>query len=79
LAAWPAAGWTQLSAGDGAKRPCWYDWRWLPLVDPLDPTWRRWLLLVRRSVSAPQDVTADMVFEPRVTSLAEVVRVAGAR
>ena len=76
LAALPEAGWTRLSAGDGAKGPRWYDWRWLPLADPLEPGWRRWLL-VRRSVSTPTELTAYVVFAPQETTLAEVVRVAG--
>jgi len=50
LARLPTAGWTRHSAGMGAKGQRWYDWRWLPLADPLHPAWRRWLL-VRRSVS----------------------------
>ena len=78
LAALPEDGWTRLSAGDGAKGPRWYDWQWLPLADPVDPQWRRWLL-VRRSMSAPQEMTAYMVFAPPVTALEEVVRVAGSR
>lgn len=78
LAALPEDGWTRLSAGDGAKGPRWYDWQWLPLADPVDPQWRRWLL-VRRSMSAPQEMTAYMVFAPQVTALEEVVRVAGSR
>lgn len=52
-----AAGWCRLRAGHGAKGPRWYDWRWRPLVAPLSPHWRRWLL-VRRSLSAPTEVTA---------------------
>lgn len=78
LASLPAEGWTRLSAGDGAKGPRWYDWRWVSLADPVDPTWRRWLL-VRRSLSAPADLTAYVVFAPQPTTLAEVVRVAGSR
>jgi SRSO17 transposase len=78
LAALPAEGWTRLSAGDGAKGPRWYDWRWLPLAAPLEPGWCRWLL-VRRSVSTPQEVTAYVVFAPDETRLEEVVRVAGTR
>jgi SRSO17 transposase len=78
LAALPAEGWTRLSAGDGAKGPRWYDWRWLPLAEPLDPTWRRWLL-VRRSLSEPAELRAYVVFAPQATSLEEVVHVAGAR
>jgi SRSO17 transposase len=78
LAALPEDGWTRLSAGEGAKGPRWYDWRWLPLADPVDPAWRRWLL-VRRRVSPPTELRGYVVFAPQDTTLAEVVRVAGTR
>jgi SRSO17 transposase len=78
LASLPEEGWTRLSAGDGAKGPRWYDWRWLPLADPLEPGWHRWLL-VRRSLSAPMELTAYAVFAPQATTLEDVVRVAGSR
>jgi SRSO17 transposase len=78
LTSLPAEGWSRLSAGDGAKGPRWYDWRWLPLADPLEPGWHR-RLLVRRSLSAPTELTAYVVFAPHATSLQEVVRVAGSR
>jgi SRSO17 transposase len=78
LAALPEEGWTRLSAGDGTKGPRWYDWRWLPLADPLAPSWRRWLL-VRRRVSDPTDLRGYVVFAPQDTTLAAVVRVAGTR
>jgi SRSO17 transposase len=78
LASLPAEGWTRLSAGDGAKGPRWYDWCWLPLAEPLEPGWRRWLL-VRRSLSEPTELRAYVVFAPQATTLAEVVRVAGSR
>jgi SRSO17 transposase len=78
LASLPEEGWTRLSAGDGAKGPRWYDWRWLPLADPLEAGWHRWLL-VRRSLSAPMELTAYGVFAPHATFLQAVVRVAGSR
>jgi SRSO17 transposase len=78
LAALPEEGWTRLSAGDGTTGPRWYDWRWLPLADPVDPAWRRWLL-VRRSLSAPTELSADVVFAAQAIALEEVVRVAGTR
>jgi SRSO17 transposase len=78
LAALPADGWTRLSAGDGTKGPRWYDWHWLPLAEPLEPDWRRWLL-VRRSVSDQTDLTAYVVFAPHETTVEAVVRVAGTR
>jgi SRSO17 transposase len=78
LATLPEDGWTRLSAGDGAKGPRWYDWRWLPLAEPLEPGWRRWLL-VRRSLSTPTELTAYVIFARQDTPLEEVVRVAGTR
>jgi SRSO17 transposase len=76
LAALPEEGWTRLSAGDGAQGSRWYDWRWRPLADPVDPAWRRWLL-GRRRVSEPTDVTAYVVCAPQATPLEAVVGVAG--
>jgi SRSO17 transposase len=78
LAHRPTEGWTRRSAGDGTKGPRWYDWRWWPLAHPLEPGWRRWLL-VRRSLSEPTELTAYVVFAPPETTLDEVVRVAGSR
>jgi SRSO17 transposase len=78
LASLSVEGWTRLSAGDGTKGPRWYDWRWLSLATPLEPGWRRWLL-VRRNLSTPTEVTAYVVFAPQATTLEEVVRVAGSR
>lgn len=78
LASLPEDGWTRLSAGDGTKGLRWYDWRWLPLADPLPPDWRRWLL-IRRSVSAPKDRAAYVVYASQDTRLEDVVGVAGAR
>jgi SRSO17 transposase len=78
LASLPVDGWTRHSAGAGAKGPRWYDWYWLPLADPRQPAWRRWLL-VRRSLSTPTDLTAFVVFAPQATALADTVQTAGAR
>ena len=78
LATLPGASWTRLSAGDGAKGPRWYDWRWLPLAKPSEPGWRRWLL-VRRSVSTPTELQAYVVCAPQATTLEAAVRVAGSR
>lgn len=78
LATLPSDGWMRLSAGAGTKGLRWYEWRWLPLAQPLSPAWRRWLL-VRRSVNDPTDLTAYVVFAPHGSALEEVVRVAGSR
>jgi SRSO17 transposase len=60
LAALPEDGWRRRSAGDGAKGPRWYDWRWLSLAAPLEPGWCRWLL-VRRRVRDPTELAAYVV------------------
>jgi SRSO17 transposase len=78
LATVPEDGWTRLSVGEETKGPRWYDWHWQSLADPVDPAWRRWLL-VRRSVSVPTELQAYVVFAPQETLLAEVVRVARTR
>lgn len=71
-------GWYRLSAGEGTKGPRWYDWTWRPLAAPRQPQWGRWLL-VRRSLSAPTELTAYVVFAPRATAIYTVVPVAGSR
>jgi SRSO17 transposase len=78
LAALPEDEWRRLSAGDGAKGPRWDDWRWLPLAEPLEPTWRRGLL-IRRSLSDTTEMRASGVLAPQETTLEAGVRVAGAR
>jgi hypothetical protein len=70
LAALPEDSWTRVRAGDGAKGLRGYDGQWRLLADPVDPPWRRWLL-VRRSTSATQEMTASVVFAPQATALAE--------
>jgi SRSO17 transposase len=74
----PEEGWSRLRAGDEAKVSRWDDWRWIPLADPRDPPWRRWLL-VRRRGSDSQEVVTYVVFAPYETPLEEVVQVAGNR
>jgi SRSO17 transposase len=71
-------GWQQLSAGAGSKGPRWYDWVRLELSDPPQRGWKR-LLLVRRSLSEPSEMTAYIAFVKAATTLAELVRVAGMR
>ena len=78
LATLGTEGWSRLRAGNGAKGPRWYDWQWLPLATPLQPHWRRWLL-VRRSLCDPTELTAYVVFAPQATVLETVVQVAGSR
>jgi SRSO17 transposase len=78
LADLPDDGWIQLSAGDGAKGPRWYDWMRMPINRPLQEGWRRWML-VRRKVDDPTALTAFVVFAPEATELETMVRIAGSR
>ena len=78
LAKLPEEGWERLSAGAGAKGPREYDWLRLPIGSGLQEPGRRWLL-VRRSISEQQDLTAYVVFAPVETELETLVQVAGMR
>jgi SRSO17 transposase len=78
LADLPAQGWEQLSAGAGSKGPRWYDWLRLELSNPPQRGWKRWLL-IRRSISDPNELTGSIVFARAHTPLTDLVRVAGTR
>jgi SRSO17 transposase len=78
LAKLPEEGWERLSAGAGAKGPREYDWLRLPIGSGLQELGRRWLL-IRRSISEEQDLTAYVVFAPLETALETLVLVAGTR
>ena len=74
----PADAWTELSVAAGTKGPRVFDWVALHLNHPHSPAWQRFLLL-RRSRSNPQEITAYLVFGPADTTLEEMGRVAGRR
>jgi SRSO17 transposase len=74
----PVEGWQRLSAGAGSKGPRDYDWLRLELSAPTPLGWQRWLL-VRRSISDPNKLSAYLVFAPADSLLATLVRVAGRR
>lgn len=74
----PQEGWTRLSAGKGSKGQRLYDWFRLPLMKPLQGGWER-CLLIRRSISAPEELTAYVCFAPKETALQKLVAVAGSR
>lgn len=78
LADLPNDGWIQLSAGDGAKGPRWYDWLLIPINRPLQEGWRR-RVLVRRKLDDPSELTAFVAFAPAATKLEMMVHVAGSR
>jgi SRSO17 transposase len=78
LAEVPAEAWRRLSCGDGAKGPRLYDWAALRTNCPEPETYARWLL-IRRSVSDPEDVAYFACGGPPETTLADLVRTAGTR
>jgi SRSO17 transposase len=78
LAEVPADGRHRLSCGDGSKGPRVYDWAVARTNSPDPDEYARWLL-IRRSVSDPEDVAYFACGGPPATTLAELVRVAGAR
>jgi SRSO17 transposase len=68
----------RLSAGAGSQGPRWYDWTWLPLAAGHLPGRAQWVL-ARRSLSDPNEVAYYRAAGPATTTLATLVRVAGAR
>jgi len=72
------ADWQRLSAGDGAKGPRLYDWTRVAIRPLGEPGWEHWLL-VRRSLTDPEDRAYYVCFAPAGTLLEELVRVAGTR
>ena len=70
--------WTRLSAGDGAKGPRVYDWARVAIRPLRAPGWEHWLL-IRRSLTDPDEVAYYVCFAPVGRSLEELVRVAGTR
>jgi SRSO17 transposase len=77
-AALPAGAWRRLSAGDGAKGPRRYDWARVAIRPLADPDRGYWLL-VRRSLADPADLASYVCYGPAAATLADLVRVAGAR
>ena len=78
---WPAEvppdGWQRLSAGPGAKGPRLYDWAWRPYRGAA-PGWQKGLL-VRRSLSKPENLAYYLTHAPETTTLGDLVQVAGTR
>jgi SRSO17 transposase len=77
-AAIDADNWTCLSAGNGAKGPRLYDWTRIAIRPLREPGWDHWLL-VRRSVTDPDEVAYYVCFAPQGTPLEALARVAGTR
>ncbi len=69
--------WQRLSAGDGAKGPRLYDWACLPYRGATQGF--QCALLVRRSLTDPDEPTFYLTHAPTGTPLCDLVRIAGWR
>jgi SRSO17 transposase len=69
----PKRGWQRLSCGEGSKGHRLYDWLLI------DPGADQHLLLVRRSISKPNELAYYICHSHTPVPLAELVRVAGSR
>jgi SRSO17 transposase len=78
IATIPSASWVTLSAGAGSQGERLYDWTWIRLPYESVAGLAHWLV-ARRSLSDPTDVAYYRAFGPADTTLAALVRVAGAR
>jgi SRSO17 transposase len=74
----PPEAWHRVEVGEGSKGPRVYDWACGRLSYVTEAGWAQWLL-VRRSVSDPEELAFYRVFAPTDTTLSEMARVAGTR
>jgi SRSO17 transposase len=73
----PAKDWQRLSAGRGAKGPRLYDWAYRSFPGAAEG-WCKGLL-IRRSLTEPDEPTFYLTHAPEGTTLADLVRIAGSR
>ena len=74
----PETGWQRIAVGAGSKGSRRYDWAWARLPYWTEDGWAQWLLL-RRSVSHPEELAFYRAFSPEEATVAALVRVAGTR
>lgn len=74
----PAAAWTKLAAGEGAKGLRLYHWAAIRLPWAADAGFERWLM-IRRSLKQPDKLAYYLVFAPTGTALPELAGAAGLR
>jgi SRSO17 transposase len=70
--------WQRLSMSEGTKGPRLFDWAIVPMLHQWQDDGRHFLL-IRRSLTDPQEKRYYFVFAPQGTSLAEMVHAIGAR
>ena len=74
----PVGAWAEIRVGAGTKGPRVFDWAALTINHPYGKAWQRFVLL-RRSRSDAQEITAYLVFGAADTSLQEMATVAARR
>ena len=70
--------WQRLSCGDGAQGERLYDWAHVPVRPALRDGWAH-AIVIRRSVSDPDELAYYLVYAPTDTPLGEIARAIGAR
>src|SRR5438876_5961076 len=70
--------WQRLAMSEGTKGPRLFDWACVPILHRWEAEGRHWLL-IRRSLSDPQEKRYHFVFAPPGTTLQEMVQASGAR
>ena len=74
----PEPGWQQIAVGAGSKGPRLYEWACARLPYGTEEGWAQWLL-IRRSVSHPQELAFYRAFGRAEATVADLARVAGTR
>ena len=70
--------WQRLSMSEGTKGPRLFDWETVPILHRWEADGRHFLL-IRRSLSDPQEKRYHFVFAPKGTTLQQMVQASGAR
>jgi SRSO17 transposase len=74
----PEEAWQRIAVGDGSKGPRIYDWACARLPYLTEEDWAQWLL-IRRSVSDPEEIAYYRAFGPEERTVADLAQVAGTR
>jgi hypothetical protein len=73
-----AHDWQRLSMSEGTKGPRLFDWAVVPMLHRWEDDGRHWVL-IRRSLTDPNEKAYYFVFAPRGTTLSEMLAASGAR
>jgi DDE superfamily endonuclease len=73
-----AQDWQRLSMSEGTKGPRLFDWAVVPILHHWEDDGHHWLL-IRRSLTDPNEKAYSFVFAPKGTTLPEMVAAIGAR